>query len=111
MSNTLNTTPVVAIANLRTQGYLVNVRHLRAINYVHPLPLMTSYRAKHEVMPETHLRPSMFAPRGGRTEVEIVREGSIVAFGATNCSPRDNYCKAVGLQIALGRALKELPSR
>lgn len=111
MSHTLNTTPVTAIANLRTQGYRVNVRHLRAIKYVHPLPLMTTYAAKRAVMPETHLRPSMFSPRGGRTEVEIVRDGSIVAFGATNCSTRDNYNKAVGLQIALGRALKELPAR
>lgn len=107
MAHTLSLPPATAIANLRAKGYLVNVRHLRAINYVHPLPLMTSYRAKREVMPETHLRPSMFSPRGGRTEVEIVRDGSIIAFGVTNCSPRDNYCKAVGLQIALGRALKE----
>ena len=34
-----------------------------------------------------------------------------VAEGVAECSPRDNYCRRLGREIALGRALKELEHR
>lgn len=44
--------------------------------------------------------------KGGLTAVAIERPDGRTFYGYAVCSPRDNYCKAIGRQIALGRALK-----
>lgn len=44
--------------------------------------------------------------KGGLTLVQVEFADGNVARGAARCSPRDNYCKATGRNIALGRALK-----
>lgn len=45
-------------------------------------------------------------PRGGLTTVTVTLPDGHLFYGAAKCSKRDNYCKAIGRQIALGRALK-----
>jgi len=47
-------------------------------------------------------------PKGGLTEARLVSNGRIIAMGYADCSTKDNFNKAVGRNIALGRALKAL---
>lgn len=53
-------------------------------------------------------------PRGGETYCYVVPDrkgahiGEAIAIGRAVCNDRDNYNKAIGRQIALGRALKKL---
>lgn len=51
-------------------------------------------------------------PRGGRTIARIIDESmdATVAEGVARCNSKDNYNKAIGRRIALGRALKALGS-
>ena len=48
-----------------------------------------------------------FLPKGGQTTVYVSRDG-VFAEGIAVCSPRDNYDRKLGAQIALGRALKQM---
>lgn len=54
---------------------------------------------------EAGLQP---APRGGTTACEITMPDGHTTWGVAECSERDNYCKKIGRDIALGRALKKL---
>jgi hypothetical protein len=48
-------------------------------------------------------------PHGGATLVEVQdAEGNTVVAAQAVCSPEDVYCKRVGREIALGRALASL---
>lgn len=47
-------------------------------------------------------------PKGGRTEVQVESPDGIVVVGEAKCSKKENYCKKVGVKIALGRAMKRL---
>ena len=55
---------------------------------------------------------SVIDPRGGKTVVEIrhptAPEDSEPLRGEAECSHSDAFNKSVGLQVALGRALKQL---
>jgi len=42
------------------------------------------------------------------TLCEIMRGDKVVAFGAAECHPKDNFCKNTGRKIALVRALQIL---
>lgn len=57
----------------------------------------------------TRVAGSSLNPRGGRTICRLVDEaGFNVVIAEANCSDHDNYNKAIGRDIALGRALKRL---
>jgi hypothetical protein len=48
-------------------------------------------------------------PRGGITVADIFdSKGHLLVSASANCSTQDNYCKRIGRDIAVGRALKEL---
>lgn len=48
-------------------------------------------------------------PRGGETVVALVdKDEEILSWGVAKCSKRDNFNRARGLEIALGRALVKL---
>lgn len=47
-------------------------------------------------------------PRGGLTLVRVALPNGAVVHAMAKCSRRDNFCKAIGRQIALGRALKQI---
>jgi hypothetical protein len=50
-------------------------------------------------------------PTGGRTLVEITRDGVSCALGVAQCSDLDNFNRKIGLEIAVGRAIKDLKDR
>jgi hypothetical protein len=55
------------------------------------------------------LRPKhAISPHGGWTLAQVFKGDELVAEAVAVCSPRDNYCKRIGRDIATGRALKEL---
>jgi hypothetical protein len=49
------------------------------------------------------------SPKGGETEARVYGpDDSLVALGIATCHERDNFCRRIGRDIALGRALKQL---
>lgn len=72
------------VKQLRQSGYKVRVCHQREKN------------------------GEELSPWGGITKVEITTpEGNNIA-GEAKCSSKDNYNKKIGIQIALGRAFKNV---
>lgn len=73
------------ITNLKQNGYYVDVLHVR----------------------NTEAFSGDFNPKGGTTIVEIRDfNQNLVSKGTAKCSPKDNYNKKRGVQIALGKAWK-----
>lgn len=106
----MNTT----IKSLRQSGYKVRVLHDR---YVQPL---VGKHGKFINLPGSelsHLTEARkngldVAPKGGKTIIEVtVPQGSGIlpatVTGVAECSLKDNYCKRTGIQVALGRAVKQ----
>lgn len=51
-------------------------------------------------------------PKGGETEARVYGpDDSLVAIGIATCHIRDNFCRRIGRDIALGRALKQLKGK
>ena len=94
----MNTTP--SVAQLRKMGYRVDITHHRYVydkedrlcRLLHTKTIYSKYGNLRNV-----------DPNGGRTYAIV--DG---IAGVADCSFRDNYNKKVGVQIALGRALKNL---
>ena len=92
------------IARLVDEGWHVKVRHLRACT-------RRAWHAENRVVglyPAYHIRswgePYRISGRGGKTIVDIESPGYRFSAEAV-CSDADQFCKRVGLGIALGRAL------
>ena len=82
---------MLSVHNLRKMGYKVKVWHDRNYTY------------------DNYGRPLEFESRGGMTEVEVYDMNSQESYiGLSTCSPKDNYCRKMGVKIALGRALKQM---
>lgn len=90
------------VQQLREEGYTVKVRHTRRWESVGE----PSFHNDAPVEP-FFTASARLAPKGGKTEVRIEKDNS-GASGEAVCSLDDNYCRATGRNIALGRALKEL---
>lgn len=108
------------IENLQYEGYTVRVSHRRPwedldanCEDIYPgdeHDLATRHELEELALfyeREGLLRRLRFLPKGGLTTVKISRDGTF-AVGCAICSPRDNYDRKLGAQIALGRALKQL---
>lgn len=67
---------------------------------------VTAFRLKTTVRPQDP--KATFAPRGGRTRVSIIAPNGFRAEGESACSVLDNFRKAHGLNMALGRAISQL---
>lgn len=91
------------IKELEDKGYTVKVSHRRPLLYHPEDEMFTRYDLK-----ALSLKGDAFNPRGGHTRVTIIDVDATVAEGLSYCSRKDNYSRRRGLQIALGRALKEL---
>lgn len=70
------------VESLRKLGWKVRVRHFRR-------------EASSEIN-----------PRGGKTIVEITLPDGRTICGSARCSRKENFNKRLGVQIALGRAMK-----
>ena len=67
-------------------------------------------RAYYDKGPFAHIHDSYsLLPQGGKTIARIIDpEGNEIARGEAVCRPDENFKKAMGREIALGRALKQL---
>ena len=84
---------MLTVQNLRKMGYKVKVWHER--NYI-----------EKETFGGMQCE---FDPHGGMTEVEVYDFDAQQSYvGQAWCSDRDNYCRKLGVRIALGRALKKM---
>jgi hypothetical protein len=91
---TVKDKPANRIAELREQGYEVDVNHVRK---------MSLDMSRRDGVPTNYV----IEPRGGATTVTLTK-GEKSVYGHAICSDRDNYNRKIGLAIALGRACKEL---
>lgn len=96
-------TSMQQIQELRERGWFVKVSHRRpVVDDTHVPGLIYGPLAKHELMStERHTQT------GGQTWVVLRHPESGVYTGIAWCSPRDQFNKAIGLSIALGRAMKK----
>lgn len=46
--------------------------------------------------------------KGGTTEIDIFKNGKLLASGGAICSLKDSFVRKIGLSIALGRTLERL---
>jgi hypothetical protein len=84
-----------SVHNLRQLGYKVKVWHTR------------------NEIEKQHFGGFLYEldPHGGMTEVEVYDFDAQQSYvGQAWCSDRDNYCRKLGVRIALGRALKKMGS-
>lgn len=80
------------VKELRQSGYKIKIIHFREEGFT-----------KHEFC-----GTPMTLAKGGRTELLLMSPEGIQIKAEAKCSEKDNYCRKVGVAIALGRALKNL---
>ena len=80
-------------------GYQVKYRHRR----------MTTGGVEFEPAGSRSFSFLALSAKGGETEAKVYGpDDSVVAIGVATCHERDNFCRRIGRDIALGRALKRL---
>jgi hypothetical protein len=89
----------MTIQELRKNGNRVRVVHRRFYEGS-PLPMTREQAAAVSF----HVRIGNIFPRGGITEIYINDGKSKTRHGVAECSIKDNYNKATGVEIALKRA-------
>lgn len=85
------------IAKLRSEGNRVFIRHVR--NYEERWV---------KVDEETMKKHTRISPKGGKTLVEISLPNGKVFSGESICQKYIFFNKKMGVEVALGRAVKEL---
>lgn len=91
-------------------GYSVKFRHRRLRRYAARKFKFDDTITVDDTVVDNHLvvRTSL-NPFGGATQAEVFDEsGQLVAIGTAICRPDEHFVKAVGRQVALGRALKTI---
>lgn len=90
---------------LRALGWKINVSHKRPLKGQEDLPFeIGGFWRKHELV-----NGEEFSSRGGWTHIRITDPDNGLSYhGDAFCSSKDNFNKKIGLNIALGRALKEI---
>ena len=84
------------IQELKEQGYEVEINHIRDVR----VSLGETWNYKP--------RGDRILPRGGVTQVRILRDEQVLVADYAECSDKDNYCRRIGASITLGRAAKKL---
>lgn len=96
------------IHNLRQAGWRVEIRHFRRGESRH-----TTYASARKLRDDISGSEYELQPTGGYTKVELWEPHRRAdhlpsAVGTARCSHKDAYCKKVGVQVALRRALASL---
>lgn len=60
-----------------------------------------------DLQPSFMLKGKKIKPQGGVTYAKVT-DGDRTEAGTAVCSAKDNYCKKIGRDIAVGRAIKQL---
>ena len=82
-------------------GYTIRYTHYRRWQGNH-----TGTIFEPDAAPTSELRYSAtILPTGGRTECRIYHGTALISVGTARCSLKDNFCKRLGRDISLGRAL------
>lgn len=99
------------VAELRQEGFKVFVKHsryyLETRRFLFEKTLIYGPLSKSEKEASGFGSENLFA-KGGKTEVEIYKNGVLLGEGHAVCSLSDNFNRKIGLQIALGRAQEDL---
>ncbi|HWE83263.1 MAG TPA: hypothetical protein VG265_16550 [Gaiellaceae bacterium] len=109
---------VAVLAELRELGLKVAVQHERLAMFDR-WPRLDDGRtllvAESSTLAPVYMlrkRGLGIATEGGRTVVRISEfDGPEIGIGEAICSPRDTFCRAVGLTKATGRALADIQQR
>lgn len=107
---------MLTVQKLREMGYKVRVTHKRVYSHIYDLHnnerrLDLGSRRKFPRFTRTlanQIGLSNIHCRGGETIVEVTTPDNVDAFGVSLCSLKDHYNKKLGVEIALGRAVKAL---
>ena len=98
------------ISQLRARGYDVHLRHEYKILW-DPNASGREWRTRHEI----EIRGAggyevwyIRSPDPMRTVATVRSEGGAEATAIATVSPKDQFCRKRGRQIAIGRALKQL---
>lgn len=95
------------IEQLRKEGWTVKVRIERAL-VNEPLIIQDHLAVAALGSRADGYTGKDFRPRGGRTLVTLIAPDGKQVMGESKCHPLlDNFNKKIGLEAALGRALKE----
>lgn len=105
------------VASLRKQGYKVRVTHQRyyftgkmETSNDDGVELLSRYEAEHHEFGNLLLDGTTPEGNGGQTLVEITTPTGETLYGNAVCSTSQNYDRKLGVYIALGRAMKGLPT-
>lgn len=87
------------IQEIREKGYKVYVNHYRYIKDSGYIP---------QQAPQYMSKQFDFLPNGGRTELLIKKDNEVVAKTEAHCCLKDPFNKKLGLNICMGRLLKDV---
>lgn len=98
-----------AIKALHDSGLTVRVSHQRPVKGETPNKLITRYELDvknlHAWERKTWEEKRTWEEKGGRTQVRIYKGSILLGVGEAVCSKKDNFCRKVGLELALPRAM------
>jgi hypothetical protein len=100
------------IQEARKAGFKVTVNHLRFpegfCSFHHQIRALlrkwSNAESDYDLCKLTSYDKTPMDARGGKTIVEISKDGK-ECFGVAYCSLKDNYCRKIGAEQALERAL------
>lgn len=93
----------MTVEQLKNDGYKVHFTHVRRFEIGDSGFFIEAPRgAMGSKQPNAH---------GGGTICEVFLGDALIASGESYCSERDNFCRKIGRDIALGRAVAELTGK
>jgi len=104
----MTTATTTTIEELEAQGYTVRINHYRSVSSPSSQP-MTKFEYNSKFRDAAWNK--VLLPHGGRTEVDITKKVGMVVLGVTGiaiCNNEDNFCKKIGISLALSRAVRAL---
>ena len=103
------------IESLRQKGFQIKIYHRRDFycpwEAANKQPVIKRMRKGEAYQSGDYIRQADGSTNilnfGGDTIVEMSSNTGVVARGVSCCGPKDNFCKATGIEIALNRAIVE----